>query len=117
MHSTDARTQKLLPDDNERQQNDIDYIKEQAKKRRKEKLKVILMQVDSSKPPKSQQEIDLEKELKRAEDQRKKDEIERERKQKLKEEQEFQHMEKIQEMQVTGGNVIKQLNSLFGGKK
>ena len=57
MHSTDARTQKLLPDDNEKQQADIDLIKEQAKKRRKEKLKVILSQVNSQQPPLSQEEL------------------------------------------------------------
>ncbi len=33
MHSTDARTQKLLPDENEKQKNDTDMIKEQGKKK------------------------------------------------------------------------------------
>lgn len=100
VHSTDARTSsKLLsPDENDlkeqqiQQQKDAENIKEIAKKRRKEKLKVILMQVDSSKPPKTQQELELERELKRAEDQKKKDEKERERKQKQKEEEEIQHL-------------------------
>ncbi len=99
VHSTDTRTSKLLsPDENDlkeqqiQQQKDAEHIKEIAKKRRKEKLKVILMQVDSSKPPKTKQELELERELKRAEDQKKKDEKERERKQKQKEEEEILHV-------------------------
>lgn len=33
MHSTDGRTQKLLPDENEKQKNYTDIIKEQGKKK------------------------------------------------------------------------------------
>lgn len=117
MHSADSRGQPLSPFELEKKQNEIDLIKEQAKKRRQEKLKVILMQVDSSKPPKTQEELNQEKEEKRVEEEKKKEEQEKELRMKQKEEEDFLHKQKIQEKQLTGSTVIKQLNTLFGAKK
>lgn len=62
MNSADSRGQQLSPYDLEKKQNEIELMKEEAKKRRKEKLKVILSQVNSQKPPLTQEELNQIKE-------------------------------------------------------
>ena len=62
MNSADSRGQQLSPYGLEKKQNEIELMKEQAKKRRKEKLKVILSQVNSQKPPLTQEELNQIKE-------------------------------------------------------
>ena len=67
----------------------------------------------SSKPPKSEEELKYERDLKKAEKRREKEEKERIRRQQIEQQMEIKQKENMDEMAVSGSSVFMQINSLF----
>ena len=78
-HSIDTKSTMLLSPTPEDLKLEAERQREATRKKQKDKLKSILSQVGSSKPPKTMEELENEKEQKLAEKRRIKEEKEKEK--------------------------------------